>query len=168
MMAKSDSGNQCTDKFCNLFGKAKHSQKDCWEQHRDKAPEHYSEFLSAVDKLKGMTKRHKNKGNGTNSMMNSKFWNKETKQAYYALKKRSMEMGTNLDSCTDEIVELQAMFNNVGANKANKKRIKKLQKQIDKSGVDKQEFKAQGDYHEGSGFKDGKSTTTTTNNNNNS
>ena len=65
MIARSDSGNLCTNKFCNLFGKAKHSQKDFWEQHRDKAPEHYSEFLSAVDKLKGMTKRHKNKGNGT-------------------------------------------------------------------------------------------------------
>jgi hypothetical protein len=37
------------------------------------------------------------------------------------LKKRSMETGTNLDSCPDEIVELQAMFNYAGANKVNKK-----------------------------------------------
>jgi hypothetical protein len=33
-------------------------------------------------------------------------------------------MGTNLDNCPDEIVELQAMLNYAGANKANKKRIK--------------------------------------------
>ena len=110
MMAKSESGNLCDNKFCNLFGKAKHSQKGCRENHRETAIEHYSEFLSAVDKLKGMTKRHKNKGNGTNSIMNGEFWNKETKKAYYALKKRSMEIGTSLDSCPDEIVELQAMF----------------------------------------------------------
>jgi hypothetical protein len=61
-------------------------------------------------------------------------------------------MGTNLDSCPDEIVELQAMFNYAGANKANKKRIKKLQKQIDKSGVDKPDFKSYGNYHKGFGF----------------
>ena len=80
MMATTESGNLCTNKFCNLFGKAKHSQKDCWEQHREKASQHYLEFLSAVDKVKGMTKRHKNKGNSTNLMINGKFWNKETKQ----------------------------------------------------------------------------------------
>ena len=79
--------------------------------------------------------RHKNKSNGTNSMMNSKFWDKNTKQAYMTIKKRAQEMGTNLDGCPDEIVELQSMFNYTSANKANKKRIKKLQKQIDKSGV---------------------------------
>ena len=33
------------------------------------------------------------------------------------------------------------MFNYTSANKANKKRIKKLQKRIDKSGVDKPDFK---------------------------
>ena len=66
MIARSDSGNLCTNKFCNLFGKAKHSQKYCWEQHRDKAPAHYSDFLDAVDKIKGLTKRHKNKGKRTN------------------------------------------------------------------------------------------------------
>ena len=78
------------------------------------------------------------------------------------IKRRAQEMGTNLDGCSDDIVELQAMFNYTGANNANKKRIKKIQKQIDKSGVDKSEFKSNGKYHKGSGFKDGKS-----NNNNN-
>ena len=77
------------------------------------------------------------------------------------IKKRPQEMGTNLDGCPDEIVELQAMFNYTRAKKANKKRNKKLQKQIDKSGVDKPDFKSYGNYHKGSGFKDGKSTTTT-------
>ena len=86
MMAREDTGNLCNDKFCNLFGRAKHSQKDCWEQHQDKAPAHYSDFLEAVDKIKGLTKRHKSKGNGTNSMMNSKFWDKSTKQAYMTIK----------------------------------------------------------------------------------
>jgi hypothetical protein len=76
-------------------------------------------------------------------------------------------MGTNLDGCPDEIVELQAMFNYTSANKANKKRIKKPQKQIDKSGVDKPDFKSYGKYHKGSGFKDGKSTNNSNNNNNN-
>ena len=156
MMARGDAGNLCNNKFCNLFGRATHSQKDCWEQHREKAPAHYSEFLDVVDKMKGMSKRHKNKGNGTNSMMNSKFWDKSTKQAYMTIKKRAQEMGTTVDGCPDEIVELQALFNYTGANKANKKRIKKLQKQIDKSGVDKPEFKSNGKYHKGSGFKDGK------------
>ena len=89
MIARSDSGNLCTNKFCNLFGKAKHSQKDCWEQHRNKAPAHYSDFLEAVDKIKGMTKRHNNKGKRTNSMMNSKFWNKSTREAYMTIKKRA-------------------------------------------------------------------------------
>ena len=64
-------------------------------------------------------------------------------------------MGTSLDSCPDEIVELQAMFNYAGANKANKKRIKKIQKQLDKSGVDKQDFRSNAKYHKSSGFKDG-------------
>ena len=49
----------------------------------------------------------------------------------FTLTKRAQEMGTNLDGCPDEIVEQQAMFNYTSANKANKKRIKKLQKQID-------------------------------------
>jgi hypothetical protein len=129
MMAKSDTGNLCTNKFCNLFGKAKHSQKDCWEQHREKAPEHYYEFLNAADKLKGATKTYKNKGNGTNSVMNSKYLTKEARQAIYSLKKRSLEMCTSLDSCPDEIVELQAMFNFAAADKANKMRMKKIQKQ---------------------------------------
>ena len=48
------------------------------------------------------------------------------------------------------------MFNYTDANKANKKRIKKFQKQIDKSEVDKPEFKSNGKYHKGAGFKDGK------------
>jgi hypothetical protein len=113
-----------------------------------------------------MTKRHKNKGNGTSSMMNDKFWNKETKKAIYTLKQRSIEMGTILNSCPDDIVELQAMFNYAGANKANKKRIKKIQKQLDKSGVDKQEFRSNGKYHKGSGFKDGNSYKNNDNNNN--
>ena len=60
------------------------------------------------------------------------------------------------------------MFNYTGANKANKKRIKKLQKQIDKSGVDKPEFKSNGKYHKGSGLKDGKSNNNNKHNNNNS
>jgi hypothetical protein len=41
-------------------------------------------------------------------------------------------MGTSLDSCPDKIVDLQTMFNYAGAKKANKKRIKKIQKQLDK------------------------------------
>ena len=102
-----------------------------------------------------MTKRHKNKGNGTSSMMNSKFWDKGTKQAYMTIKKQAQEMGTNLDGCPDEIEDLQAMLNYTGANKANKKRIKKLQKQIDKSEVDKSKFKSNGKYHKGSCFNDG-------------
>ena len=142
MMARGDAGILCNNKFCNLFGKATYSQKGCREQHREKAPAHYSEFLEAVNKIKGMTKWHNNKGNGTNSIVNSKFWDKSTKQAYMTIKKRAQEMGTNLDGCPDEIVELQAMFNYTGANKANKERIKKLQKQIDKSGVVKSEFKS--------------------------
>jgi hypothetical protein len=80
-----------------------------------------------------MTKRHKSKGNGTKPIMNGKFWNKETKKAYYTLKKRSIDMGTSLDCCLDEIVEFQVMFNYYRANKPNKKRIKKIQKQLDKS-----------------------------------
>jgi hypothetical protein len=68
------------------------------------------------------------------------------------IKKQAQEMGTNLGGCPDEIVELQAMFNYTGANKANKKRIKKLQKQIDKIGVDKSEFKSYGKHQKGSGF----------------
>ena len=83
------------------------------------------------------------------------------------IKKRAQEMGTNLDGCPDEIVELQAMFNYTGANKANKKRIKKLQKQIDKSGVDKPNSNSHGHYHKGSGFKDGKYTNNNEYNNNN-
>ena len=83
------------------------------------------------------------------------------------IKRRAQEMGTNSDGCPDEIVELQAMFNYTGANQANKKRIKKLQKQIDKSGVDKPEFKSNGKYHECSGFKDGKNKNNKNNNNNN-
>jgi hypothetical protein len=67
-MTGGDTGNLCNNKFCNLFDRAKHSQNDCWEQHWDKAPAHYSDFFEAVDKIKGMTKRHKNKGNGTKSM----------------------------------------------------------------------------------------------------
>ena len=128
MMARGDTGNLCNHKFCNFFGRAKHSQRDCWENHRDKAQAHYSDFFEAVDKIKGLTKRHKNKGNGTNSMVNSKFWDKSTKQAYMTIKKRAQEIGTNLDGCQDEIVDLQlqAMFNYTSANKANKKRIKKL------------------------------------------
>ena len=98
--------------------------------------------------------------------MNPKFWYKSTKQAYMTIKKRAQEMGTNLDGCPDEIVELQAMFNYTGANKANKKRIKKLQKQIDKSGVDKPEFKSNGKYHKGSGFKDGRNNNNKYNNSN--
>ena len=99
-------------------------------------------------------------------MMNSKFWDKSSKQAYMTIKKRAQEMGTNLDGCPDEIVELQAMFNYTGANKANKKRIKKLQKQIDKSGVDKPEFKSNGKYRKGSGLKDGNNKNKNNNNNN--
>jgi len=114
-----------------------------------------------------MTKRHKNKGNGTYFMMSSKFWDKSTRQAYMTIKKRAQEMSTNLDGCPDEIVELQAMFNHTSAKKANKKRIKKLQKQIDKSGVDKPNFNSHGNYHKGSGFKDGKSSNNNEYNNNN-
>ena len=66
MMARGDTGNLCNNKFCNLFGRATRSQKNCWEQHQEKAPAHYSKFLEAVDKIKGMTKRNKSKGNGTN------------------------------------------------------------------------------------------------------
>jgi hypothetical protein len=51
--------------------------------------------------------------------MNSKFWNKKTKKVYYALKKRSIEMGKSFDSCPDKIVDIQAMFDYAGANKAN-------------------------------------------------
>ena len=45
MMARGGTGNLCNINFCNLFGRATHRQKDCWEQHRDKAPAHYSDFL---------------------------------------------------------------------------------------------------------------------------
>jgi hypothetical protein len=94
---------------------------NCWKQHRNMASAHYSDFLEVVDKIKRMTKRLKNKGNWTNSMMKSKFRDMSTKQACMTIKKRAQEMGTILDGCPDEIMELQAMFNYAGANKENKK-----------------------------------------------